>query len=419
LPSLSVVVGVGVASLGAKEVVVMDEPKMEQSRRAWVAGWAVLGALLTACGAQDDGSMMNSATAGTMPVAGTLPVAGNTAGQGGVAGTTVPIAGSAGVAAGNAGLGGAAGAAGIAGAPGIAGAAGMAGMAGAAGIAGAAGMAGMAGAGMAGTEGASGTGGSALPPTDDYGATGPFETTTEMSTGPGSGYTIFRPDPLGEDGFVHSPVIWGPGIFTSGATSYTTLLRHLASHGYVVMSINTLSGGPGAQSHITAMKDGLDWLAEQNAAAGTYQGKLAMDRAATMGYSLGATAAVLAADHASVMTSIAVHGHMPMANAEPLGPVLMFTGNGPSEIPSGPQAAIAALTEVPVVLALIEGQGHLTVIQDQLAQGKLELSVSTAWLRYFLNGDQAAKSAFAGDGCDLCGSNVMLTTNAPWDALGL
>jgi hypothetical protein len=255
-----------------------------------------------------------------------------------------------------------------------------------------------------------------LPPTDDYTAPGPFDTTTEMNTGPGGDYTIFRPDPLGENGFLHSPVIWGPGIGTSGATSYTTLLTHWASHGFIVLSINTLSGGPGNQAHIDAMHDGLDWIIEQNDQAGTYQGVVAVDRAATSGYSLGGTASVLAADHASVMTAVSVHGHAPMANGEPHGPVLLWTGNGPSEIPSGPESTIAAIDFVPMVLALIEGQGHLTVIPDQLRSDGLEFEVSTAWLRYWLNGDQGALGHFWGDGCTICMPPVTLTTNAMWDA---
>src|SRR5690606_20979893 len=53
---------------------------------------------------------------------------------------------------------------------------------------------------------------SPLPPTDDYSALGPFETVSEPNTGPDGTYTIVRPATLGEDGFLHAPVIFGPGI---------------------------------------------------------------------------------------------------------------------------------------------------------------------------------------------------------------
>jgi len=40
-----------------------------------------------------------------------------------------------------------------------------------------------------------------LPAITDYGARGPFETTTVNDTGPDGAYTIFRPTTLGENGF--------------------------------------------------------------------------------------------------------------------------------------------------------------------------------------------------------------------------
>jgi dienelactone hydrolase len=256
-----------------------------------------------------------------------------------------------------------------------------------------------------------------LPPVTDYAQEGPFKTIKETSQGPRSAHTIFRPDPLGADGFLHSPIIFGPGISTSGATQYDALLNHLASHGYVVMAINSISGGPGAAANDTAMRSGLDWLLMQNEATGPYQGKLAVERAITMGYSIGATSAVRIADHKAVSTSVAIHGHQQMSTGKPHGPVLLMTGNGSTEIPSGPQATLQAITSVPVILALYDGQRHVTVIQEQLAKGKPEFVLITAWLRYWINGDDAAKSHFWGASCKICmDPKWMVTTNAAWDA---
>jgi len=53
---------------------------------------------------------------------------------------------------------------------------------------------------------------SRLPPADDYSDFGPFATVSEDNTGPDGTYTIVRPDTLGENGFVHAPIIFGPGI---------------------------------------------------------------------------------------------------------------------------------------------------------------------------------------------------------------
>lgn len=260
-------------------------------------------------------------------------------------------------------------------------------------------------------------GGSMLPPVTDYTKAGPFKPLKQTSTGPGNAYTIFRPDPLGENGFLHSPLVFGPGILTSGANDYNVFLNHLASHGYVVISVNSMGGGPGDPGNDSAMKMGLDWLIAQNSAAGPYQGKLAVKRAVTMGYSIGATSAVLIANHPAVITSVAIHGHEPMKTAKPNGPVLLLTGDGTTEIPEGPQAALQGITTVPTILGLYKGQWHITVISDQLAQGKPEFTLITAWLRYWVNGDDAAKRFFWGSDCTICtDSNWVVTKNAAWDA---
>jgi hypothetical protein len=59
----------------------------------------------------------------------------------------------------------------------------------------------------------------------------------------------------------------------------------------------------------------------------------------------------------------------------------------------------------------------VTVIQDQLARGKPEFVLITAWLRYWVNGDQAAKNHFWGSACQICSDpKWIVTKNAAWDA---
>ena len=260
-----------------------------------------------------------------------------------------------------------------------------------------------------------------LPPVANYGEAGPFETTSERNTGPGNAYTVFRPDPLGTDGFVHSVITFGPGIATSGETSYTVLLTHLASHGYIVISANSFGfSGPGSPAHVDAMREGLEWVIAQGAEAGSpYEGMVAENRHVGMGYSLGATASALLAEHEAVMTTVAIHGHIQMEGGKPHGPILYLTGNGPSAVGDQVMRVVAGLDTAPGLMALYEGQGHLTVIPDQLAAGKPELVAMTAWLRYWVNGDQDAKSHFSGDGCGMCNSDWTLQSNAMWDALSL
>ena len=264
----------------------------------------------------------------------------------------------------------------------------------------------------AGASGASGMG-ATLPPTTDYAQKGPFATAMMSNTGPGSRYTLFRPEPVGKAGFVHPPVIFGPGIITSPA-QYTTLLDHLASHGFVTLCVNSLTGGPNAPGNLTAMEQGLDWLLSQNEIAGMFQGKLAVDRAVTMGYSIGSTASVQLSSHEAIATTVAIHGHN--TQGDPHGPVLLLTGT--MDVIDDVRRTLGTLEEAPAMLAALP-IGHLDVLSELGAKGRY-LAPITAWLRYWVSGDDAAKSYFWGDGCTMCKSPwVAPETNAKWKAQSL
>jgi hypothetical protein len=276
--------------------------------------------------------------------------------------------------------------------------------------------------GTAGTTGAAGTGGSggqALPPITDYAARGPFMTTSTPNTGPSNRYTIWRPEPLGTNGFVHSPMIFGPGIATN-ASQYRALLDHLASHGFVTISVNSMSGGPNAPANLQAMKDGLEWIIAQNGQAGVFQGKLAVSRAVTMGYSIGATASVQLSSHAAILTTVSIHGHN--TSGDPHGPVLLLTGT--SDVIADNRTTLTTLTEAPAVLMALP-IGHLNVVTEIALGGSIAPSARyiapiTAWLRYWVNGDQGAKDFFWGAGCKMCSSPwITPEPNAKWTAQSL
>lgn len=249
-----------------------------------------------------------------------------------------------------------------------------------------------------------------LPPITDYTKAGPFKTTTTANVGPSNNYTISRPDPLGANGFLHAPIIFGPGILTT-ASNYKTLLDHLASHGFVTICVNSMSGGPGDPGNLNAMKMGLDWLIEQNGVAGTFQGKLAVDRAITMGYSIGATASVELSSHKAIMTTVVIHGHN--TKGDPHGPVLMITGT--MDVIDDMRKTLTTLEEAPAVLVALP-IGHLNVLTE-IASGGRYIAPITAWLRYWVNGDQEAKRYFWGDNCEMCKSPwIPPEPNAKWKA---
>jgi hypothetical protein len=194
-------------------------------------------------------------------------------------------------------------------------------------------------------------------------------------------------------------------------------LTHFASHGFVTISVNSISGGPGAAANLTAMREGLDWIIAQNGQAGVFQGKLAVNRAVTMGYSIGATASVQLSSHAAILTTVSIHGHN--TSGDPHGPVVLLTGT--SDVIDANRTTLTTLTEAPAVLMALP-IGHLNVVTE-LAMGT-RISASsryvapiTAWLRFWVNGDQGAKSFFWGAGCKMCSTPwITPEPNTKWTA---
>ncbi|WP_236644563.1 alpha/beta hydrolase [Sorangium cellulosum] len=286
--------------------------------------------------------------------------------------------------------GGEAGGGGAGGMSGEAGGGGAGGMSGEAGGGGAGGMSGEAGGG-----GAGGMGGPTLPPIADYSDEGPFDTVVERNVGPNGAYTVFRPEPLGTDGFLHAPIIFGPGIGQQVAV-HTTMLTNFASHGFVVVGSPVLNGGPGDEGNRKKMEDGLNWILEQNDAPGKYQGKLYVDHAVSMGFSVGGTSAVQLGGHEAVATVVSIHGHR--ASADLHGTMLQTTGTQDT-VGMPLQQATYDMSEVPTFLATLTGAPHQYIERDG---GGEERPAIVAWMRYWIYNDMGARDHFFGDDCVLC-----------------
>lgn len=346
--------------------------------------------------------------------------AGITAGSGGSAGASLAGNSGSGVAGGGAsagessvagstgaGLGGRGGGAGeaVSGAP----SGGRADAAGASGVAGR-GEGGRGGAGESGATSAGATsagapaggaaGGPTLPPVTDYRATGPFQTTVENKVGPGNAYTVYRPSMLGQNGFLHAPIIFGPGIGQQ-VTVHATMLTNFASHGFVVVGTPVLEGGPGDAGNRKSMQDGLDWIIAQNEAAGIYQHKLWVDHAVSMGYSVGGTSAVEIGGSPAVATTVSIHGHK--ASAALHGPLLQTTGTLDT-VGMPLQQQTYDLSQVQTFLATLTGADHGYI---QNAGGGDERPAILAWMRLFIYADSGAEHYFYGTDCTLCKS--------PWE----
>jgi dienelactone hydrolase len=254
-----------------------------------------------------------------------------------------------------------------------------------------------------------------LPPTDDYSDYGPFEVTDESGTGPGGGYTVVRPETLGEDGFLHAPITFGPGI-GSPPSSMTNLLERIASHGFVIVS-RQLDGGPNNAENNQRMTDGLDWLIEQNTTAGSvFEGKLDVTRAVSMGYSVGGTAAVDIGGYDPIVTAVAIHGH----GAEPLedasGVTFLLMG-GTEDVTGGESWMVPTFEALQqqTFFSLVEGADHgYPGGSVNGVQAGVEAPAMIAWIRYWVYNDQEAAQYFYGDDCIMCMSPWTNTQRKNW-----
>jgi len=254
--------------------------------------------------------------------------------------------------------------------------------------------------GGAGATNGGAAGGPSLPPVTDYKAAGPFSTTVEKNVGPGKVYTVYRPTTLGQNGFLHAPIIFGPGIGQE-VSVHTTMLTNFASHGFVVVGTPVLNGGPGDAANRKSMQDGLDWIIAQNDVAGTYEHKLWVDHAISMGYSVGGTSAVEIGGDDAVATTVSIHGHK--ASAALHGPLLQTTGTLDT-VGMPLQKQTYDMSEVQTFLATLTGADHGYI---QNAGGGEERPAILAWMRYFIYSDAGAERYFYGNDCVLC--------KAPWE----
>jgi hypothetical protein len=278
---------------------------------------------------------------------------------------------------------------------------------------GAAGTPGNGGAGgSSGTAGGGGSAGTAtetgvLPKITDPGQKGPFTPTTVSSTGPMNGYSAIYPMELGQNGLKHPIVVWGNGAATSTPV-YATLLNHLASHGFAILSYNSTPQGP-------QMTAAIDWMvAESTRQGSTFAGKLDTTSIAAMGHSAGSLATFQIASDMRLKTTMHLNGgtfdpHTDIKNlkmpaaficGEPGGDGLL---NGDVARPNCDIDFMNATT--PVWYGDVKGASHMTVAlaavtDPMMAKGFLAATVG--WLRWQLAGDTTMKKLFVGSSCDLC-----------------
>lgn len=356
-----------------------------------------------------DAPVMGPPKTGSTPAAGSRSSTGTPIGMG-----MVPTAGTTG-----SNQGGASGSLGAAGAVASGIAAGSGG--GSAGVMGAAGSAASAAGGGAAGSGAAGSGSTApgastgsLPPIDDPAKPGKFTAVWEEGKGPGGNYTTITPMELAQSELKHPILIWGPG---AGAYPeiYKSLLDHIATHGFVIVSYNSTPQGP-------ELNDAIDWTLEESKREGSpFFNKLDTTKIAMGGQSAGSLATFQAGGDDRLTTTLHINGGTFDGNVSNLKkPALFICGDDPA-VSGGDgtwESDMArpncdrdfANIKIPVWYGVVIGSSHTTVIDNAMsgtpagtpAEKLAYLAADVAWLRWQLAGDETMKALFVGPDCGYC-----------------
>jgi hypothetical protein len=253
-----------------------------------------------------------------------------------------------------------------------------------------------------------------LPAITDPAMPGPFKVKRTNNVGPMSSYTTFEPEELGKDGIKHPVLSWGPGA-GSNPDIYLTLLNHITTHGFVIISYNSTPQGP-------ELSDGIDWIIEQAKKEGSpYYNKLDITKIAMGGQSAGSLATFQAAGDDRLTTTLHINGGtFNHDDAKKLKkPAFFICGDDPSKTGGDgtwesdlarPNCDADFMTAtVPVWYGVVIGSSHTTVIDNPLATDTMMdplkthyLASSVAWLRWQLAGDQVMKALFFGPDCGYC-----------------
>lgn len=137
-------------------------------------------------------------------------------------------------------------------------------------------------------------------------------------------------------------------------------------------------------------------------AGSPYQGKLLVDKAVAMGYSVGGTGSIEIGGHPAIATVVAIHGHS--ATGDLHSPVLMLGGT--QDVMSDGRSWMAPSYEaskVQTFFGTVQGANH-GYIQGSIngVQGGVETPAIIAWIRYWVYNDRGAKRYFYGNDCVMC-----------------
>jgi dienelactone hydrolase len=227
-------------------------------------------------------------------------------------------------------------------------------------------------------------------------ADGPFAVSTQtLSAGGGfGGGTVYSPNTAGQ----YSLVAFCPG-FTATQTSIAVMGRRLATHGFVVITMNTNSTSDQPPSRATQLIAALNTVAALT--TGPVAGKVDSARRVVTGHSMGGGGTLIAAsNNPSLLAAVPLAPWSRSPNTFPNDKVAtaIIGGSADNIAPPGTHA-IPFYNSIPTstkkLLGIINGASHGFVQNNPANQPSSYVQI--AWTKRFADGDTRYSQFLNGD----------------------
>ncbi|TYQ12843.1 UNVERIFIED_CONTAM: chlorophyllase-like protein [Acetivibrio alkalicellulosi] len=217
----------------------------------------------------------------------------------------------------------------------------------------------------------------------NFSQTGPYRTTSMRS----GSHTIFYPQNLGANGVKHPIIAWGNG---TGATpsSYTGILNHLASYGFVVVAANTTQAGSGRE-----MIQGIDLMISENRnSRSTFYNKLDTAAIGVSGHSQGGIGAVAASmSDSRIVCSLPIMGTKTRSGSVRTPTFALAGANDRIVTPRMVRSIYTSCTGT-AIYAELRGAGHM--VPSGRSPSRDILNYTVAWFRLYLMNDTSQYDTF-------------------------
>ncbi len=293
---------------------------------------------------------------------------------------------------------------------------------------------GQAGASQAGGGGAGGGGvlmsscvGKAIPSADPTKA-GPFQVATDKEVGPLAGvvpdpiykdkqqrFNVYRPSNLEQGGYCHPILIWANGYRDNPEQKppdcivnqndqwcgqYSPLLKHLASHGFVVVASLSTATAEGDPLPTIA---GLNWIIEQaEDSSSPYYHHLDTGNIGQLGHSYGGMSTCMSASEPRYKALATICGTRELKGVHT--PMMFFCGGKDMTVKcDGVKEVFRSVTNQPAFFISEKNSDHGSWVYQ--GAGGVSLSAAAAWFRVHLMNDTANRKFFYGPDCTFCKDN--------------